>query len=151
MSGKYACPKGGQEWLDTSLMTDTLEHLLDLRVYQTYTVCDESQVHVLYDWFDKKMEACEPLGLGTGTTLRNHRLYPEVLSVYVTYRENAADDDVGFEEEGLAHATALVIYQKQDGGLLGFQFLNDVHEDMEADEYISELRKTIPEGNQGGS
>lgn len=146
VSGKHACPKDSREWLDTSLMTDALEQLLNLRVYKTYTTRNGDEVNALYDSLAEKMEAGEPLDLGSGTPLRNHLLYKEVLNVYVAYRENGSSQ-AEYDEEELAHAKALVIYQDHDGKFLGFQFLNDAHEDVEADEYIAELRRNIPTNN----
>lgn len=149
VSGKYACPKESREWLDTSLMSDTLEHLLDLKVHKNYAVCDDGEVYALYDTFAERMEAGEPLGLGTGAPLRNYPHYKEVLNAYVSSQESGAGCDAGFDKKELARAKALVIYQNHDGGFLGFQFLNDACEDIEADEYVEELRRNIPADNIG--
>jgi hypothetical protein len=149
VSGKYACPKESREWLDTSLMSDTLEQLLDLKVHKTCTACDEEEVYTLYDEFAEKMESGKPLGLGSGPLLRDHPLYQEALNAYVAYRESGGGCDAGFDKQELARAKALVLYQDRDGGFLGFQFLNDVYEDVEADEYIAELRRSIPADNRG--
>ncbi|USP73694.1 hypothetical protein yc1106_00968 [Curvularia clavata] len=149
VSGKYACTKGSREWLDTSLMSDTLEHLLNLKVYKTYTACDDKEIHALYDDFAEKMEARQPLGLGSGTPLRNHPHYKEVVKAYVEYRESGTNCNAGYDKEELARAKALVLYQDLDGEFLGFQFLNDACEDVEADEYIAELRRNIPVDNIG--
>lgn len=148
VSGKYACPKESREWLDTSLMSDTLEQLLDLKVYKSYTASNQEEVYAVHDEFAEKMEAREPLGLGSGPLLRNHPFYQEVLNAYVAYRENGAGCDAGFDKNELARAKALVLYQNLNGGFAGFQFLNDTSEDVEADNYIADLSRNIPADNR---
>jgi hypothetical protein len=149
VSGKYACLEASGEWLDTSLMTDTLEQLLNLKVYGTHTVGNKEEINSIHDKYVESIEAGRPLCSGLKNTLRWHRLRQEVSNEYVSYLENCAIAGLSFAKDELAHAKVLVIYQGYDHKLLGFQFLRDTGEDSEADEYMMELKKTIPKANQG--
>lgn len=149
-AGKHAPVMGGG-WLDTSLKSDILEMMLNLKVYATYTVDSMAEFNDIHDEFVAYMEEGKPVTPGKRSKLRDHELCLEVMDEFAEYLGRCNANGSTLARDELAQAKVLVVYQGPNGGLLGFQFLKDTWDDAEAAEYLDQLKDEIPPENQGPS
>ncbi|KAF5848612.1 hypothetical protein GGP41_009752 [Bipolaris sorokiniana] len=149
-AGKHAHIRSGG-WLDTSFKSDTFEVMLNLKIYATYTVDSMAEFNDIHDEFVAYMDEGKPLSPGKRSTLRDHELCYEVMDEYAEYLRRCNASGSVLAKDELAEAKVLVVYQGQNRGLLGFQFLKDTWDDAEAAEYLEQLKNKIPPDNQGQS
>ncbi|KAH6872322.1 hypothetical protein BKA58DRAFT_400572 [Alternaria rosae] len=147
-AGKHSCPPHVGDWLDTSLMGNELEQLLNFKVHAIFHVRDADEIDALYNSFHAQMRACQPLLPGFETRLRDHPLCEEVYKIY----EDLTASGVAFSSlsrEDWTRAKVLILYEDQNDKSITFQFINDTQEDLEAREHILELQRTVPANNVG--
>jgi DNA-binding ferritin-like protein (Dps family) len=148
LAAKYRCPPDLGGWLDTSLMSNDLEQLLNLKVHAIFHVRDADEIAALHNSFHAQMQACLPLLPGLETLLRDHPLLEEVLGIYEYMTANGVTlSDVTGED--WRRAKVLILVEDQSDKSITFQFVNDAQEDLEAHEHILELRRTVPATNVG--
>ncbi|KAI4944319.1 hypothetical protein J4E86_009377 [Alternaria arbusti] len=147
-AGKYSCPPDVGAWLDTSLMSNELEQLLNFKVHAIFHVRNADEIDVLHNSFHAQMRAGLPLLPGSETLLRDHPLGFEVFKIY----KDLTEGGVAFSSltgDDWTRAKGMVLYQDRRDKSVTFQFVNDAKEDQEAHEWILELQRTVPKNNVG--
>ena len=151
LAGKHASPQGFGGWLDTSLMYDGFEQLLDLKVHATFRVRDKKEAAALQNAFHTQMNACHPLVTAPRTPilLRFHPLCEKILSIFAAIQAERYDGESDEGDEEWRVAKALIIYATHEGVFVSLQFVNDTEEERDAHRYTEELRRSIPVANVG--
>jgi len=151
LAGKHASSQGFGGWLDTSLMYDDSEQLLDLKVHATFRVRDKKEAAALQNAFHMQMNACHPLVTAPRTPilLRFHPLREKILSIFAAIQAERYDGEPDEGDEDWRVAKAIIIYTTHKGMFVSLQFVNDTEEERDAHWYTEELRRNIPAANIG--
>jgi hypothetical protein len=150
LAGKHNChPDLGGEWLNTSLMFNGLEQLLDFKVHALFHVREEKESAALFKSFHQQMRAGQPLLPGPQITLGMHPLCVKVLRVYEDLIQSSGGDFSKIAGDEWRQAKVMVRFEDQSDNSVSFQFINDTREDLEAHEFILDFRRGLPAGNVG--
>jgi hypothetical protein len=142
--GKYSCPSGA-EWENTSKMNDKEYQLLHMVVHAEHRVRDGQEASALSRSFKVHIQSGKPLPPGSEIPLHLSMFRDQVLD---RFRDIVSDTSIDILDEWNS-AKVLIVYKDHDDDFMFFQFLEDRHEELEAREWMLELKSSIPPENVG--
>jgi hypothetical protein len=154
--GKHHCPDG-EQWEDTSFMTDfmyQLDHHKVLQRYKTEATNSEQVRRHLKSMMNINRKNAQSicrhnlmLSCATVQSSPARQLFRTKLEQSLSRPTRSLSQEF---MKGLLHANGLTLLQKSDdGSFLAYDWVTDTRSDQDANAFISNLKRAVPQENRG--